>query len=258
MHINNYKINIKKWTEIVVKFVLPLTIVFNGLIYSFPKYKFKFIISNLLEFNVANFRLIAVFILYFSIFVFAIDTICFGRKKNPLVNRLISNLRIVCFHSMIGSFLLIFSDLIFNNQYYLNDSKNIFWVGLGNYSTLFEAVFGIITAIFIFWLSLFILRYFRVFSNNNLQNVLINKFIHNRGYKPKVKTVRQKIEDVKKIHAYNKTYNSNFNNFTKYDVNVATNKDFTFDYLEIQEYNNKTKLASFNKGNMNVATNEEK
>jgi hypothetical protein len=101
----------------------------------------------------------------------------------------------------------------------------------------------VITIALLIWAIHFMVRYFRVFKNHELQNVFINQHINKRGYKSKPKSVRQKIEDIKKIQKYNKTYNSNYNNFTNYSTNLPTNKDFTFDYLEIQEYNNKNRLA---------------
>ena len=107
----------------------------------------------------------------------------------------------------------------------------------------FERILEIIFVTLLIWATFFVLRYFRVFKNHELQNVFINQYINKRGYKSKPKTVRQKIEDIKKIQKYNQTYNSNYNNFTKFSTNLPTNQDFTFDYLEIQEYNSKNRLA---------------
>jgi ABC-type multidrug transport system fused ATPase/permease subunit len=108
----------------------------------------------------------------------------------------------------------------------------------------FKYSFEIVFITLLIWFVIFILKYFRVFKNHELQNVFINQYINKRGYKSKTKTVRQKIEDIKKIQKYNQTYNSNYNNFTKFSTNLPTNKDFTFDYLEIQEYNKKNRLAT--------------
>jgi hypothetical protein len=108
----------------------------------------------------------------------------------------------------------------------------------------FQLTSEIIFITLLIWFVIFVLKYFRVFKNHELQNVFINQYINKRSYKSKIKTVRQKIEDIKKIQKYNQIYNSNYNNFTKYSTNLPTNKDFTFDYLEIQEYNNKNSLAT--------------
>jgi ABC-type multidrug transport system fused ATPase/permease subunit len=122
---------------------------------------------------------------------------------------------------------------------------SLFFVGvvliyIFDFKYIFETVF----AILLVWFVYFILRYFRVLKNHELQNVFINQYILKRSYKPKLKTSRQKIEDIKKIQKYNQEYNSNFNNFTKYNTNLSTNNDFTFDYLEIKQYNNKNRLAT--------------
>jgi hypothetical protein len=109
---------------------------------------------------------------------------------------------------------------------------------------LITPVLFIILIIFGFWLVLFVLRYFRIFENNSVQNVLINSFINKRGYSAKPQTIRQKIMELRKVQQYNIKYNSNYNNFTKYNTNLPTNKDFAFDYLSIEESNNKSKLAT--------------
>lgn len=108
----------------------------------------------------------------------------------------------------------------------------------------YQHAFEIISVTFLIWATIFVLRYFRVFKNHELQNIFINQYINKRGYKSKPKTARQKIEDIKKIQKYNQTFNSNYNNFTKFSTNLPTNQDFTFDYLEIQEYNSKNRLAT--------------
>jgi hypothetical protein len=109
----------------------------------------------------------------------------------------------------------------------------------------FQYTFEIAIGFFLIWFTYFILKYFRVFQNHELQNVFINQYILKREYQPQPKTVRQKIKDLQKQREYNKTYNSNYNNFTKYSTNLPTNKDFTFDYLEIQESNNKNRLEVY-------------
>ena len=121
---------------------------------------------------------------------------------------------------------------------------SLFFVGMVliyffDFKYIFETAFIILSI----WFVYFIISYFRVFKNHELQNVFINQYILKRSYIQKPKTPRQKIEAIKKIQKYNQDYNSNFNNFTKYSTNLSTNKDFNFDYLGIKQFNNKNRLA---------------
>jgi hypothetical protein len=139
-----------------------------------------------------------------------------------------------------------------NNKYkqLIKDAEKLVFPGLifvaivFIYFYNFERTIEVISTTLLIWAVIFVLKYFRVFKNHEVENIFINQYINKREYKSKPKTIRQKIEDIKKIQEYNKTYNSNYNNFTKYSTNLPTNKDFTFDYLEIQEYNNKNRLAT--------------
>ena len=72
----------------------------------------------------------------------------------------------------------------------------------------FERILEIIFVTLLIWATFFVLRYFRVFKNHELQNVFINQYINKRGYKFKPKTVRQKIEDIKKIDRKSTRLNS--------------------------------------------------
>ena len=247
-----YKNNLQKLTEATVRYILPFLIVLNGLGSS------NIIKTSFLKTFVIDFGWGLKVLFLMGLIILVIDTILFGEKVNSIINRLVSNLGKLIVNAFIAIVILISIDLtlsqIFNLQSFLFtiDSKllkpkqNVFWFFADSYQSVFAPVLIIISVFMGFWLVSFLLRYFRVFNNHGLQNVLIKSFIDKRGYKPKLKTVRQKIEEVKKIQAYNKEYNSNYNNFTKYDTNLPTNRDFTFDYLEIQGYNSKTGLAALN------------
>jgi hypothetical protein len=196
-----------------------------------------------------------VIIFYFGLLVLLIDTFVFGKSKNRIINRLIQNIGILIINTTIAATLMIgymlytgafglFNSLLKIRPQFGEVNKLITSEFINLYSGLIFPIFIMIFILFLIWLSLIILRYFRVFSNNPLQNVLINSFIHKRAYTAKPKSIRQKIQDFQKIKEYNQKYNSNSNNFTKYNTSLPTNQDFAFDYLGIKEFENKSKLAT--------------
>lgn len=246
---NKQKNKLQKLTEVTVKFIMPILIVLVGL-------GFSIVINNLLNLITKDLGLVWWILFFMSLMLFIIDSMCFGEKTNAIIDRLVGNLGKVTLNSTLVTMSLIFADFLISqnlnmqswfinvNLGNLKTKQNLFWILVEAYQVAFTPIFVMILLCFCAWILCFLLRYFRVFANHKVQNVLINSFIYKRSYKPKSKTIRQKIDNIKKIQEYNKTYNSNYNNFTKYSTNLPTNKDFTFDYLEIQEYNNKNRLAS--------------
>jgi hypothetical protein len=207
----------------------------------------KFILVDLSLVWNAVFWLLLLLVLY--------DSFHYSAGKNAFVNKLISTLFKVIRNTAVlalclfGLVVLLYSilgqNIIFNRLYKSSELSEYFiWVILSLLQSLLSPAFYIVAVLFSMWLILFILRYFRVFENNDVQNVLINKFIHKRGYKEKPQTIRQKIMELRKVQQYNDKYNSNYNNFTKFSTNLPTNKDFAFDYLSIEESNHKSRLAT--------------
>lgn len=183
------------------------------------------------------------------------DSFYYSAGKNAFVNKLISNLFKIVRNTVFtaigifGFFALLYyglgQNVIFTRLYKSSElSGYLIYPIFGVLQSLFALVVYILVILFGIWLTLFVLRYFRVFENNSMQNILINRFIHKRGYSTKPQTIRQKIMELRKVQQYNSKYNSNYNNFTKYNTSLPTNKDFAFDYLSIEESNNKSKLAT--------------
>jgi hypothetical protein len=183
------------------------------------------------------------------------DSFHYSAGKNAFVNKLISNLFkiirntiafvVADFAFVALAYYLLGQNIIFTRLYKSSELSEYFiWPLMAVLQSLLAPVFYIIVALFALWLVLFILRYFRVFEDNAIQNVLINKFIHKRSYSAKPQTIRQKIMELRKVQQYNSKYNSNYNNFTKFSTSLPTNKDFAFDYLSIEESSYKSKLAT--------------
>jgi hypothetical protein len=195
------------------------------------------------------------FLFWLLLLLVIYDSFYYSVGKNAFVNKLISNLFKIVRNTVFtaigifGFFALLYyglgQNVIFTRLYKSSElSGYLIYPIFGVLQSLFALVVYILVILFGIWLTLFVLRYFRVFENNSMQNILINRFIHKRGYSTKPQTIRQKIMELRKVQQYNSKYNSNYNNFTKYNTSLPTNKDFAFDYLSIEESNNKSKLAT--------------